>query len=204
MNRLLLGSGSPRRSELLLQLGLDFDVVRPEIDESKRITESAYEYVSRMSSEKFRACVDHARVEPNSVILCADTIVVIDDKVLGKPESKYAGCEMLKQLSGRSHQVITSVTVGLGEQNRNKSLSVATKVAFRRLTSDECESYWNTGEPVDKAGGYGIQGIGAIFVENITGSYSNVVGLPLAESASLLREFGISILSPLESGDRKL
>ena len=188
MNRLLiLASGSPRRRQLLTDLGLEFDVHVSDIDETPLLNEPARRYAERLASEK---AADVASAHDSArVVLAADTTVVLDGNILGKPESKEHGLEMLMQLSGRRHLVLTGVAVtGNG---RAQVLSVATEVVFRALTPDEVAWYWNTGEPRDKAGGYGLQGIGAAFVKTLSGSYSNVIGLPLSETVDLLRGFGV-------------
>lgn len=192
MSTLVLASGSPRRAALLRQLGLSFTVVVPEIDECPAAGETPYAYVWRMSAEK----MDRARTmlagQDDTVIVTADTEVVLDETSLGKPADEADCVRMLLSLSGRRHAVMTGVTVA-GPAGA-ATFVVETKVAFRPLTAAECSNYWATGEPGDKAGGYGIQGIGAIFVERIEGSYSNVVGLPLMEVAGRLEEQGISCL----------
>lgn len=190
---LVLGSTSPRRAELLNQLRLDFEILRPNIDESPRQRETPKEYVSRMSNEKFHALQVGHNLAGGSVLLTADTVVVQSDRILGKPNSEAEGIEMLSNLSGEQHLVLTSVTIGTSQQY-NRQFVVETKVQFRRLTMKEVEAYWRTGEPEDKAGAYGIQGIGAVLVDWIEGSYSNVVGLPLTETAQILAEFEITTL----------
>jgi septum formation protein len=190
MSELLLASGSPRRAELIGQLGIAFRIFRPEIDESIREGERALDYVRRMSHEK--AYVARSELAGATALLCADTIVVIDDKILGKPAGREEATSMLEMLSGRSHRVITSVTIS--NQEREVTFESETIVKFRQLSKRDMEHYWATGEPIDKAGAYGIQGLGAVFVESIEGSYSNVVGLPLMETAQTLEEFGIDCL----------
>jgi len=198
-NDLILGSSSPRRAELLRQIGLDFRVVKPEIDESVSDGELAQPYVQRMVKSKYLSIqkgLDSGEsiVGRNDIVLCADTIVVLESEIMGKPKTKEDSSGMLERLSGRDHKVITGVTVG---QNIHfRSFFVETIVTFRILKKEECVAYWLTGEPQDKAGGYGIQGMGSMFVESISGSYSNVVGLPLMETAQALEELGISFLRP--------
>ena len=202
MSELILASSSPRRVELLNQLSLTFRVVSPDINETIRRGESHLEYVSRMSSEKADSVFAKTAECGDYIVLSGDTVVIVDDGLLGKPVDKNDAIEMLQRLSGNTHQVITSVSVKgnlgkgfSGEKICIDSMLVETNVRFRVLTIDECVSYWNTGEPADKAGAYGIQGLGAVFVERIEGSYSNVVGLPLSETAQLLSKFGIECLS---------
>ncbi len=196
MDKLVLGSESPRRATLLRQLGLPFDVVAPDIDEAARPGELPDVYVSRMAREKADAV--RQIVGPARLVLCADTTVTIDNEILGKPADEAESTAMLQRFSGSTHQVLTAVTVSHEERELHRV--VETIVRFRPLTLIECQQYWRTGEPADKAGGYGIQGLGAIFVESVTGSYSNVVGLPLAETALALRQFGIDCL---KSGQRE-
>ena len=189
---LVLGSTSPRRAELLQQIGLTFAVQSPSIDESIGSEESPSRYVKRMSDEKFGSLI--GGLSDGQVLLTADTVVVHQGQILGKPESEAQGKETLQQLSGSQHRVLSSVTVGTTE-SLNRQITVETKVKFRTLTKREIDAYWRTGEPSDKAGGYGIQGIGAVFVECIEGSYTNVVGLPLTETAGLLAAFNITTLT---------
>ena len=191
MVQLILGSTSPRRASLLSQLGLPFEVLAPEVDETHFAAEKPVAYVTRMSNEK-HAAVSNG-LDSGSLIISADTVVLIDDDILGKPVDEQEGFSMLRRLSGTQHRVLTSVTIGL-PGDKNEQFVIETIVRFRTLATIECEAYWRTGEPQDKAGGYGIQGVGAIFIESIQGSYTNVVGLPLTETAQVLRGFGISIL----------
>ncbi|HIG40162.1 MAG: Maf family protein [bacterium] len=194
MSDLVLASGSPRRAALLQQLGLSFLVVIPDVDESRFPGECAAEYVGRMSRSKFEYVLSAAKpsLDDQKVIICADTVVVLDDEVLGKPLNREDGMEMLLRLSGRSHFVLTDVTIGK-KNEPTSTFCVETKVKFRKLTLEERQDYWDSGEPQDKAGGYGIQGLGAVFVEEISGSYSSVVGLPLMETSRALFAFGIRI-----------
>lgn len=186
---LILGSSSPRRRDLLTQIGVRFDIAIPDIDEAPLAGEAPEDYAARMSLEKARVVFDNTG--QNRPVLCADTVVVLDDQVLGKPRNKADALDMLMALSGREHRVSSSVTLMDTAANEASAL-VTTTVLFRTLEIDECERYWQTGEPSDKAGSYGIQGKGAIFVAGIHGSYSNVVGLPLFETAALLRSVGIT------------
>jgi septum formation protein len=190
---LVLASSSPRRADLLRQLGLSFSVCKPQVDETVLPGEAPVAFVKRLAIEKADAIiqkVDADRVD--SVVVAADTVVVIDDLILGKPISRSVAVRMLQQLSGRTHVVTTGVSV-VGAKQRNV-FAVETKVTFRTLNRDDMEKYWCSGEPCDKAGAYGIQGLGAVFVERIDGSYSNVVGLPLMETARALTDQGIDCL----------
>jgi septum formation protein len=132
-----------------------------------------------------------------AVILCADTIVVLDKEIVGKPETRFDAITVLQRMSGKKHQVLTSVTIGETTSSKQRSFIVETIVTFRRLSVSECEAYWETGEPADKSGSYGIQGLGSIFVAGIDGSPSNVAGLPLMETAAELKSFGIECLVQL-------
>jgi septum formation protein len=194
MSHIILASGSPRRAELLSQVGLDYTVVVPDVDERAHEDESPRNFVSRMSREKASSVAGSVAglAMTGSVVVAADTIVVIGGDILGKPRDRHDATSMLQRLSGRSHEVMTSVTVR--QKSRIETKLVETIVRFRALNLNECYRYWLSGEAKDKAGAYGIQGLGAIFVESIEGSYSNVVGLPLAETTSLLMEFGVQCL----------
>ena len=181
---LILASRSPRRAALLAAVGLEFEVVPADVDEVRLPGEPPADYVTRLARDKARAVC-----RPDAVALGSDTAVVLDDQVLGKPRDRAEGVAMLLALSARSHVVMTGVAASDGQ--RVESLCVTTRVHFRAIDAWEAEAYWDTGEGADKAGGYGIQGIGGIFAESILGSYSAVVGLPLAETERLLRNFGV-------------
>lgn len=181
---LILASASPRRAALLGQMGLRFEVRAADVDESRRRGERPADYVARLAGDKARA--GHL---PGRVALGADTAVVVGRRILGKPADRDEGVAMLLALSDREHRVLTAVAGYDGE--RLLSCTVVTRVRFRAIPAWEADAYWATAEGADKAGGYGIQGIGGIFAERIRGSYSAVVGLPLAETEMLLREFGL-------------
>lgn len=184
---LYLASASPRRSELLTQIGVRHGQFACNIDESVRAGEGAVDYVQRVTRAK--ALAGQHQVPDGAVVLAADTAVVIDDRILGKPTDAEDAAVMLRSLSGRTHRVITAVAVACGE--RIEVIRVDTEVSFRPIAAHEVQAYWMTGEPADKAGGYAIQGLGAVFVAMIQGSYSAVVGLPLTETAELLSNFGV-------------
>jgi septum formation protein len=187
--RLILASASPRRKELLEQLGVSYTCDPADIDESHRVGEQPADYVQRMAQEKTQAVA--ARYPASGfAVLAADTTVVIDDTVLGKPRDRVDALGILARLSGRKHSVLTAVCLW-GAAGMNCEL-VETEVEFVSLSRSVCESYLATGEPWDKAGAYGIQGVGGAFVRSIRGSYSNVVGLPLCETWQLLNANGIS------------
>jgi septum formation protein len=180
---------SPRRRELLAQLGVAHVVRAPHIDEAVLPGEAPADYVLRMARTKALTVAAHGA---GVAVLAADTIVVIDELILGKPADAAAGLAMLERLSGRTHEVLTAVALA-GAQQLAFRLS-ASAVRFRALSRDECIAYWHTGEPHDKAGAYAVQGCGAAFIEHLSGSYSGVMGLPLYETAQLLRAAGIPTL----------
>lgn len=188
MPSLILASASPRRSELLEQIGVSFTVQPANIDETPRPAEAPGDYVERLAREKALAIAVNA---PGKKVLGSDTSVVLEGGILGKPATEAEACAMLGQLSGRSHQVMTAIA--LAENNVCQSLLVVVEVTFRALLDDEIAAYVATGEPMDKAGSYGIQGLGGIFVKELKGSYSAVVGLPLQETASLLANVGCPV-----------
>ncbi|AAN66561.1 MULTISPECIES: Maf family protein [Pseudomonas] len=188
MTPLYLASGSPRRRELLTQIGVPFIVISAPVDESPLPSESAPAYVERLARAK--AAAGLVSVDGPAVVLGADTAVVLDGRILGKPENREDALAMLADLSGREHQVLTAVALDDGQ--RVHSFCVTSTVRFRAISTDEAQRYWASGEPSDKAGGYAIQGLGAVFVSGLSGSYSAVVGLPLCETADLLGQFGIA------------
>ncbi|MET0104073.1 MAG: nucleoside triphosphate pyrophosphatase [Sedimenticola sp.] len=191
---LYLASVSPRRRELLEQIGVDHTVVRVEIDEMPRQGESPAEYVIRLALEKARA--GRASLDDNSaVVLAADTAVVLDGEIMGKPKDREMAAGMLRKLSGHTHKVLTGIAlIGSAERSR---LNV-NRVSFRTLQESEIDAYWKSGEPRDKAGSYGIQGLGALFISHLEGSFSGVMGLPLYETAELLADAGIRPLDAFE------
>ena len=186
--QLHLASASPRRAAILDSLGIVFSAAGVAIDERQRPQEAADALVLRLAVEKAAA----ARLQHAGVVLAADTVVVVDAEVLGKPRHEADALAMLARLSGRRHQVMTGVALCWGAKQRT-ALSV-TEVKFRDISPDEARAYWQSGEPCDKAGAYAIQGLGGTFVENINGSYSGVVGLPVFETVALLAAAGIGIL----------
>ncbi|VVP71627.1 Maf-like protein YhdE [Pseudomonas fluorescens] len=189
MKRLYLASGSPRRRELLTQIGVPFTATSADIDETPLTHESPLAYVERLARGKAAAGRDCVASDAPFCVLGADTAVVLDGKILGKPVDEADACAMLKLLSGHEHEVLTAIALLDGE--RCESRVVRSVVRFRPIASEEAAAYWASGEPRDKAGGYGIQGLGAVFVAGLNGSYSAVVGLPLCETAELLGHFGI-------------
>jgi septum formation protein len=190
---LVLASTSPRRKELLQQIGVEFTQISVDINEDVQNNESAESYVLRLAAEKSYAGFQNlsSSAQENCIVLSADTTVVCAGNILGKPENLSDCKEILMQLSAQEHSVLTAV--GLHTRDRNIQKLVSTRVRFRKISEAEIEAYWKTGEPQDKAGSYGIQGFAAVFVESIQGSYSNVVGLPLCETAQLLNQFNIPL-----------
>ena len=192
-NRLILASRSPRRYELLKQMGLDFDVIPSRVEEGDLLPgESARGHVLRLSEAK---AFEVGNQYPDDWVIGADTVVYVDGTVLGKPKNREEAMEMLGQLSGKEHSVLTGFSVnhiGKGKKNRE---AVQTSVKVKSLTEAEMRWYVQTGEPFDKAGGYGIQGIGSFMIESIRGSYTNVVGLPVCELIQMLSRLGALTIS---------
>jgi septum formation protein len=201
--RIYLASRSPRRRELLRQIGVQFDVLAfrggergedPDVDETPASGEAAERYVERLALTKAEAGMRRLmwRHLPRRPVLAADTTLELEGLIIGKPENQDDAVRILRSLSARTHRVLTAVAVTDGERTRSAvSLS---EVRFRALADDEIRRYVTTGEPMDKAGAYGIQGRGAVFIEHISGSYSGIMGLPLYETAQLLQGFGYSCL----------
>ncbi|MBS1212319.1 MAG: Maf-like protein Metme [Proteobacteria bacterium] len=189
-SRIILASTSPRRRELLSQIGVAFDTLPIDVDESPRDGELPEAYVTRIAAEKSLQG-QHGGFH-SSPVLAADTEVVLGREILGKPRDQRHGEEMLRRLSGREHKVLSGVSLRLGERHW-QAMNVST-VRFRELSDGEIAAYWTTGEPRDKAGAYGIQGLGVIFISHLEGSYSGVMGLPLYETAQLLQRVGINVL----------
>ncbi|KEQ18799.1 Maf family protein [Endozoicomonas numazuensis] len=191
-----LASQSPRRKELLQQIGVAFQQIHSEIDETPWPDEAPEAYVTRMAEEKARAGWHQLALDrlPPKPVLAADTSVILGMKILGKPKNEQQACDMLLSLSGNSHEVFTAVAVTDGiDLSVKVSRTIVQMIAFDRKVA---EAYVATGEPMDKAGSYGIQGKGAILVENMTGSYTGVVGLPVKETADLLQNLGINPWPP--------
>jgi septum formation protein len=182
----VLASASPRRRELLDLIGISHEVVPANIDETMRVREAPRRHAERLAREKASVV---ARRDPDLITIGADTIVVINRKVLGKPADVDQAARMLAMLSGREHTVITAVAVSRGKKLRSAVEEV--RVRFRRLREDEIDAYIATGEPMDKAGAYGIQGYGATIVERIEGDYFAVMGLPLVRLVGLMRDVGV-------------
>jgi septum formation protein len=189
MEFVYLASASPRRRELLRQIGVPHRVIEAAVDESVLPGEEGVDYVARLARAKAEAGVRRRPAGALEPVLAADTAVVLDGRILGKPQGREDGARMLGALAGRTHRVLTAVVLAQGSECRLR-LSES-EVTFRPIDTAECRAYWDTGEPCDKAGGYAIQGLAAVFVSRLHGSFSGVVGLPLFETAQLLGEAGI-------------
>ena len=190
--RLILASGSPRRRELLEQIGVAHRALPVDIDESTRPDESPEDFVRRLALEKAQA--GWARDDSDLPVLGSDTVVVFEGHIMGKPRDRDDGLAMLARLAGQTHRVLTAVALVKAEHHEvvlSESL-----VSFRPMAEAETTAYWETGEPADKAGAYAIQGLGAMFIERLEGSFSGVMGLPVFETAGLLARFGIDVLRP--------
>ena len=186
--RLILASKSPRRSELLKQAGLTFSVIPSDFDESTLALSNPDSYVITLAESK---ALDISQKHPAAWIIGADTIVLIENKILGKPGSKKEAFDMLRRLSDKTHQVLTGYCICCKKKNKFFSETVKTDVRFKKLNDAEINWYIQTGEPFDKAGGYAIQGIGTFLVKGINGSYTNVVGLPVCEVMEFLALEGV-------------
>jgi septum formation protein len=189
MKQIILASKSPRRKQILEQVGLDFTVEVSDFDETQIKFKTPQEMVKKLSLEKAKII---AKKNPNAIIIGADTDVVLNNEILGKPKSKQDAVRILKLLSGKAHEVITGFTVISG--NKVVTKHVTSKVKFKKLTDAEIKAYVKTGEPMDKAGGYGIQEKGGLFIEDIQGDYSNIVGLPIFAVSEVLKQFGVEII----------
>lgn len=193
-----LASKSPRRRELLAQIGVSYQLVDVDVPEEQNVGEGAEAYVSRLAQSKAKAGFE---ASPHAVTLGADTIVVCDDVVLEKPRDEADCLAMLGLLSGRSHQVMTAMCLYDGDKVLTRVSH--THVRFKVLTDALIRAYWRTGEPVDKAGAYGIQGKGALFVHDIQGSYTCVVGLAIEPLSDMLAEFGVAMWYDHDAGAAK-
>ena len=186
-----LASLSPRRQELLQQIGVHYEVLPVDVDETPAAGESAEDYAQRLALAKAGAGWSTLVEKKRLPVLGADTVVVANGTIMGKPRDRQQAIAMLQALSGSTHEVLTAVA--LVAECSLVRLNIS-RVTFRTLSLSECEAYWETGEPADKAGAYAIQGLGAVFIGRLEGSYSGVMGLPLFETAELLQESGIRLL----------
>lgn len=187
---IVLASASPRRQELLSRMGLLFTIQIPDIDESRFSGLSPHELVETLS--QYKSAQVALGCHPDDLIIAADTVVVLDGSILGKPSNELEAFHMLSSLSGRTHEVYTGVTVRMGA--RLQTIHEISSVRFRSLSEEEIRLYIATGEPMDKAGAYGIQGYGALLISELHGDYFNVMGLPLCRLGQILCSFGIDVL----------
>lgn len=191
MKKIILASSSPRRADLLRQLGLIFEIEPANYEENMDVAVAPLVLAREISAGKATAV---AAGHQNALVIAADTFGVLNGKILGKPHSRKEAREMLASLSGKSHTVITGLTVVDADTGKTVSRTVETEVRFRSLTPAEIDAYVETGEPFDKAGAYAVQGKGALLVQSIKGDYYNVVGLPLVTLAEALKDFGVRVL----------
>ena len=191
MKKIILASASPRRKELLDKIGLKFEVAPSDITEDLTSDLPPQELAKKLSQEKALAV---SKKYSDALIIAADTIGVFEGEIIGKPHTPAEAKKMLRNLNGKSHLVVTGFTIMDTKTGKTISKSVETAVYFRKLTEAEIDAYVKTGEPLDKAGGYAIQGLGALIVEKIAGDYYNVIGLPLSALVESLKKFGIKVL----------
>lgn len=191
MKTIILASASPRRKELLKRIGLKFKVDPSNYEENISSELEPHELAKSLSLEKAKLV---AKKHMNALVIAADTFIVFEGKIVGKPRTETEAKEMLETISGRQHSVITGFTIIDTENNKALSKAVETKVYIRKLSSNEIEAYVESKEPLDKAGAYAIQGLGSVIVEKIEGDYFNVIGLPLGALTESLKEFGVHIL----------
>lgn len=189
MKKIILASQSPRRKALLKQVGLNFEVIVSNFEEKIEYSLKPEELAEKFSLQKAK---DVARKQKNAIIIAADTLVVFNNEILGKPKTPEKARQMLKKLSGRSHLVITGFTIIDTKSGKTVTKSVKSKVYFKKLTNQEISSYVATGEPLDKAGAYAVQEKGGLFVEKIEGDFLNIVGLPISNLVKELKKFGVS------------
>lgn len=183
---LILASSSPRRKDFITKLGLNFQIVKPDADETVLVGESASDYVKRMANEKANIV---AALHSNDIVLAADTIVVCDNRILGKPVNREDAKNILRLLSGRTHEVMTAVCIIKGDEDIE--IFEVTKVTFAPLTEELIDTYVASGECDDKSGAYAVQGIGAMLIQKVEGSVSSVVGLPICQVRCALEKLGL-------------
>ena len=200
MQSIYLASASPRRSALLRQIFVPHQILIPNVDESRQPGESPADYVVRLARAKAQRIWERLKPDERKPVLAADTTVALGDEIFGKPVDRADGVAMLQRLSGRIHQVFTAVAVCHAE-GLQSALSVS-EVTFRALTLADCQAYWNSGEPQDKAGGYAVQGLAAAFITRLSGSFSGVMGLPLAETTQLLAPLGWSLSAATDESEQ--
>ncbi|OGH99386.1 MAG: septum formation protein Maf [Candidatus Melainabacteria bacterium GWA2_34_9] len=190
--KIILASASPRRKELLKSMGLEFEVIPSEIEENIENESFSPKLIENLAAEK--AADVAKRTNFTAIVIGSDTVVVINNKILGKPKDKKDAFIMLKMLSGNTHQVISAIAVIDTETRKILKDSVVSDVTFKQLSDEEINAYIETGEPMDKAGAYAIQGFAGMFVKSINGCYSNIVGISVFKLAEMLKEFGVKLL----------
>lgn len=190
--KIILASASPRRKELLISMGLEFEVIPSHVEENIENEPFSIELIENLAAEKAQDIAE--KLEFPAVVIGSDTVVVIDNKVLGKPKDEKDAYNMLKMLSGNTHQVISAIALIDTETNKILKDSVISDVTFKQLSDEEINAYIKTKEPMDKAGAYAIQGLAGMFVKSITGCYSNIVGISVFKLAEMLKEFGVKLL----------
>ena len=190
--KIILASASPRRKELLKSLNLDFEAIHSEVEENLEEEAFSSDLIKKLALEK--AMDVKKKVNFPAIIIGADTVVIIDNKVFGKPRNSEDAFRMLKNLNGRTHKVMSAIALVDNQSGKVLVDLVESKVTFKELTDKEIKDYIATGEPMDKAGAYAIQGLGSIFIKSICGCYTNIVGLSVYKLAEMLKEFGISII----------
>lgn len=193
MKKIILASTSPRRKEILEQIGLEFDIVPSSYKEDMSVLQQPEELAKYLAKQKGKA-VSHVYDGASAVIISADTLVAVNGYILGKPSSKEHARQMLQKLSNSTHHVYTGVCIIDTELQESTVFSSSAAITMRNLSANEIDRYIETGEPMDKAGGYGIQGIASMFVTSIEGDYYSIVGLPVQKVVSVLRRYGIKIL----------
>lgn len=194
MMQIVLASQSPRRSELLRQIGQDFIVKTADIDESNSMGFKASELVQYLAFEKAKVVAEDSSLNRDSIVIGADTVVVREGIILGKPQDKQDAFNMLKSLSGGWHEVMTGIAViDVNSFRCDKSIEI-TRVKMKELKDETINAYIDSNEPLDKAGAYGIQGLGAVLIERIEGCYFNVVGLPISRLSDILKNYGVDVL----------
>lgn len=190
--KIILASQSPRRKWLLEQIGLEFDIITSDFDENIEGKKFSRQLIESLAYEKAKDVAQ--KTDENALIIAADTVVILGSKILGKPKDEADAKDMLNQLSNRTHEVMTAVAIIDKYEDKILLNSTLSKVTFKKLTGREIDDYIKTGEPMDKAGSYGIQAYGSIFVEKVEGCYNNIVGLPLNLLSEMLKSFGVYLI----------
>lgn len=190
--KIILASASPRRKELLNSMGLEFEVIPSQVEENIENEKFSLELIENLATEKAEEVAN--KITAPSIVIGSDTVVVINNKILGKPKDKNDAFNMLKMLSGNTHQVVSGIAVIDTETGKTIKDSVVSEVNFKQLSDEEINAYIKTGEPMDKAGAYAIQGLAGMFVKSINGCYSNIVGISVFKLAEMLKKIGVKLL----------